>query len=251
MTLTLEQTRPFIFIGLTLLMFILQWWKPSYKHLFGKRLLTNYSMLVLSIGLLKIVFPAGLAAISEKIDVFPWHLSNFSIALDFILTVIIFDLAIYWQHRLFHRIKWLWNFHAIHHSDLTLDASSAVRFHPGEIALSGGYKLLLIIIIGPRLETFLTYEILLSSFAIFNHSNFKISENFESKLRYLFVTPQMHYPHHSPHKEHTNTNYGNIFSFWDKLFNTYNKTKNSNFGLIEFPKEEYWRNIRYPFDQES
>lgn len=251
MTLTLEQTRPFIFIALSLLMFALQWWKPAYPHLLGKRFITNYSMLILSIGLLKLVFPAGLAAISDKIDIFPWHLSNFSFAIDFVLTIVIFDLAIYWQHRFFHKINWLWNFHAIHHADKTLDASSAVRFHPGEIVISGAYKLLLIIIIGPRIETYLTYEILLSSFAIFNHSNIKIPKNLEKKLRWLFVTPQMHYPHHSPQKEHTNTNFGNILSFWDKIFKTYNNSENSNFGLAEFPQEEYWRSMRYPFDHES
>lgn len=243
---TINEARPLIFLAVFALIFSWEQIRNNYAHQYRSRLFHNMTMLGLSILMLKFVFPAGLFALTYQVPSQPWHLSQLPFVFNLILTVLLFDLAIYWQHRWFHRFNWLWHFHAIHHSDKTLDATSALRFHPGEIMLSGFYKGILILILGPSAETYLIYEIILSSMAIFNHGNIYLSPFFERKLRCFIVTPQMHYPHHSPQEDLINKNYGNFLSLWDRLFKTYTETENTKFGLKSFSHENLKQLITYP-----
>lgn len=243
----LAEIRPLIFIFLTLLLLVWEFFRPVYKRNYSHRFWHNYVFLTFGILLLKLAFPAGLAVLAERTPQFSWHLSQLPFWLEIPLTIIIFDFAIYWQHRFSHKWSWFWQFHAIHHSDETLDFTSAARFHPGEILISGLYKMFLISAIGPSLEGFLSYEILLSSFALFNHSNITISKKWDRILRFVFVTPEMHFPHHSPNKDLANMNFGNILSFWDRLFKTYTETENRNFGLNDFPPDQLYHLMRHPF----
>lgn len=245
----LETLRIILFCSLFCLFFILERVKPSYQHQYKERWGFNFILLLLSTLAMRFTFPSGLAVMATKIPTQPWHISNWPFEVNLLLTLLIFDFAIYWQHRFSHRWRWFWRFHAVHHSDVSLDVSSGFRFHPGEILISGGYKLALILIIGPSLETFLIYEIVLSSFALFNHSNLKINHKFERWLRYLFVTPQMHYPHHSPQKNLTNSNYGNFLSIWDRLFKTYTSAENHDFGLDNLSGLDKGQNLLYPFNK--
>ena len=243
----LAEIRIPLFIALTGILLAWELKRPVYKRSYSHRMWHNYVLLGLSAFLLKISFPAGLAIIVSKTPPLPWHLRQLPMWLELPLTIIAFDFAIYWQHRFAHQWNWLWQFHSVHHSDKSLDFSSAARFHPGEILISGFYKLLLISIIGPSAVGFLLYEILLSSFALFNHSNISIPKAIDQKLRLLFVTPEMHYPHHSPNKTFTNQNYGNILSIWDRLFKTYTTYENREFGLDDFSGDDFKQIFGHPF----
>jgi sterol desaturase/sphingolipid hydroxylase (fatty acid hydroxylase superfamily) len=119
-----------------------------------------------------------------------------------------------------------------------MDLTTALRFHPLEILFSGMYKLFFVFLIGPRLETFLIYEIILSSMAIFNHSNIKLPNQLEKLLVLFIVTPRFHTPHHSPIKKLTNSNYGNFLSIWDRVFKSYTPIVNKEFGIDEMSKLE-------------
>ncbi|MAZ48014.1 MAG: hypothetical protein CME65_05590 [Halobacteriovoraceae bacterium] len=242
----IQEARPYIFVGLSFALIIWEFFKPVYKRFYGHRFWHNYVFLLLGIFILKLAFPAGLAALTLKTPRLLWHLNQLPFSVEIPITIVLFDLAMYWQHRLSHKWRWFWQFHAIHHSDATLDFTSAARFHPGEIFFSGIYKLLLITLIGPSLEGYLSYEILLSSFALFNHSNIYISRNIDNLLRRVIVTPEMHYPHHSPEKALTNKNFGNIFSWWDKLFKTYSGDTNRVFGLNDFPPDKLGKLMGHP-----
>jgi len=228
-----EILRPLVFIIVVALCLIAETLRPSYKHKYAGRLKTNLFIFLSSVALMRIVFPYGLVEFSNVISVYPkdFKLSQLPIIFEILSVIIIFDFFIYWQHRLFHKFKFLWKFHEIHHCDKSLDFSSALRFHPGEIVISGFLKAIMIYLLSPSLWAYLIYEILLNSFAIFNHSNFKISKKWNDTLKLLIVTPAMHYPHHSPHKELTNTNFGNFLSLWDRLFKTYTDEENKLFGL--------------------
>ncbi|MFT6631137.1 MAG: sterol desaturase/sphingolipid hydroxylase (fatty acid hydroxylase superfamily) [Bacteriovoracaceae bacterium] len=228
-----ESSRPLIFSIVLIACLIWEIVRPSFKNAYPKRLTANLVLFICGVILLKVCFPFGIYGLAHKLNETQrgFSLSGLPLIFDYIITIILFDFAIYWQHRIMHIFKKLWSFHAVHHSDKAMDFSSAVRFHPGEILFSGVYKILLIVILLPRAETYLVYEIVLSSFALFNHSNIYISKRIDTILRVFVVTPRMHYTHHSPIKKFTNSNYGNFLSIWDKLFKTYKEEDTVVFGL--------------------
>ncbi len=138
-----------------------------------------------------------------------------------ILTFLLFDLAIWAQHVLFHKVPWLWRLHRPHHADLDLDVTSGVRFHPLEIILSMLIKLGLIWVVGPPPEAILIFEVVLNAGALFNHANVALPAGIDRALRLIIVTPDMHRVHHSTLRAETDSNYGFSLSLWDRLFKTY------------------------------
>ena len=117
-----------------------------------------------------------------------------------------------------------------------MDVSAAIRFHPFEIALSMGLKILLIYALGPAVLAVIIFEIILNGFSMFHHANLAIPKKFDRALRWLFVTPDMHRIHDSFRREEHDTNYGFSLFVWDKLFKTYKSEPldghiNMNVGL--------------------
>ena len=115
----------------------------------------------------------------------------------------------------------LWRFHRVHHADLDLDATSGVRFHPVEILLSMGLKVMVVILLGVAAEAVLIFEILLNATSVFNHANVRIPVLWDKALRWFIVTPDMHRVHHSIRRDETDSNYGFNLSWWDRVFGTY------------------------------
>jgi len=160
-----------------------------------------------------------------------------------LLCVIGLDLAIYWQHRLFHKIPWLWRLHRVHHSDTHLDTTSALRFHPVEIFLSMLIKTSLTLLLGLPFIAIVIFEITLNASAIFNHANIKLPRHLENIVRKVIVTPAMHRIHHSTIMSDSNSNFGFCLSFWDRIFHSYTeKSRSSNpifeLGVEGLPKEQ-------------
>lgn len=149
------------------------------------------------------------------------HKTMLPYPLKFLLSLVALDLAIYFQHRLFHWSPALWRLHAVHHSDLDLDASSGARFHPGEIALSALLKSAVIALIGAHFAAVAVFEMALAAASIFNHSNVALPGPVDAVLRRLAVTPDMHRVHHSPDREETDSNFGFLIPWWDFLLGTY------------------------------
>ena len=160
-------------------------------------------------------------------------------ALMLALTIVFLDAAIYWQHRVMHRFRWLWRVHRVHHSDTAFDVSLALRFHPFEIVLSMLYKLTVIAMLGAPALAVVIYESLLLGFALWTHANLALPARLDRALRWLWVTPEMHRVHHSVERDETDANYGNILSLWDRLFGTYvhsprQPSQHMPIGLAEF-----------------
>lgn len=188
------------------------------------RWLSNFSLIFLGSICVKVLLPSGLAIISlyakeNSFGLFNVIDLNHGVAL--VLSVILLDFLIYFQHVLSHKVNFLWRFHRVHHADVDLDTTSALRFHPLEILFSIGYKALLVILFGFSVEAIFLFEIILNFMAMFNHSNIGLPRSIEKALRLLIVTPQMHIVHHSVHQKESDTNYGFNFSIWDRLFRTY------------------------------
>lgn len=174
--------------------------------------------------ILKPLAPAAMALWASKNGVGLFNFFKINNELVVLISgLLILDLAIYFQHYLFHMNKYLWKLHRVHHTDIDLDASSALRFHPIEILLSFFYKITLVVLLGISVETVIVFEVILSSMAIFNHSNLGLYKHFEKILRLFVVTPQMHIVHHSTLMRESNTNFGFNLSIWDRLFGTYTK----------------------------
>lgn len=140
--------------------------------------------------------------------------------LKFALSLLLLDLLIYLQHRLFHWSPVLWRLHAVHHTDLDLDASSSVRFHPLEILVSMLIKMAAVALLGAHFLAVAAFEVILNATAIFNHSNLNLGP-LDALLRLVVVTPDMHRVHHSPRREETDSNFGFNLPWWDRLLGTY------------------------------
>jgi sterol desaturase/sphingolipid hydroxylase (fatty acid hydroxylase superfamily) len=152
-----------------------------------------------------------------------FHLIAIPFYLEVALTIIIMDLAMYAWHRVNHVLPVLWMFHRFHHLDKKMNTSTALRFHFVELLLSNIWKAGFFLLMGFNFLPVLIYEILFFIVVIIHHSNINISKSFDLQYRKLFSSPLMHRIHHSQIKEETDTNYGSVFSFWDRIFRTYKK----------------------------
>ena len=140
---------------------------------------------------------------------------------EMLVGLVLLDLAIYLQHRVFHYVPVLWRLHRMHHADLDVDVTTGARFHPVEILLSLAIKFAAIVTLGPPALTVLLFEVLLNATSMFNHSNVRMPERAERVLRWLVVTPDMHRVHHSIIRHETDSNFGFNFPWWDRMFRTY------------------------------
>lgn len=195
----------------------------------GARWWSNLALMVSGAWLTRLLLPAaavGAAVWSEERRFGLLHHVLWPYPVKAVLGVVALDLVVYFQHRLFHAVPWLWRLHAVHHTDLDLDASSGVRFHPFETFLSMLIKMAAVALLGVHFLAVTLFEILLNATALFNHANFALP--FDSVLRLLVVTPDMHRVHHSAQPDERNTNFGFALPWWDRLFGTYRESPRGN-----------------------
>lgn len=132
-------------------------------------------------------------------------------------TLVLFDYTFYWWHRLVHVVPGLWRFHLVHHTDLDLDVTTAVRFHVGEYALGCGFRIAQILTIGAGPLAALLFEGLVVGAAMFHHANIRLPLALERRLVGVLVTPRMHGIHHSTVEQETNSNWSTVLAVWDRL----------------------------------
>ena len=169
------------------------------------------------------------------------HLVDLPLWVSVISAILLQDAWMYAWHRANHRFPFLWRFHKVHHSDPQMDASTAVRFHTGEILISAVLRLGVIAILGLSLRQVLLYDLLIIPVILFHHSNVQFPEKFDKYYRVLFASPAMHRIHHSPERIETDSNYSTIFSFWDRLARSFRVRENTigvKYGLREYSGNE-------------
>ena len=165
-------------------------------------------------------------------------------AIRMITVFLLFDIWMYYWHLLNHRVGFFWKFHRAHHADITMDTSTALRFHPGELVLSSFIRLPVLILIGMRFDELVVFETVLNVSTLFHHSNLNIPETWDRVLRVLIVTPNMHRVHHSVEGTETNSNYTSVLSLWDRLAHSFSMRKDPRtivLGLPSFREEKYQR----------
>lgn len=218
-----------VFLGLFALLATLEALLPRRERSQPRstRWVTNWSVTLLNTVTLRLMaFALPLLAVGAALDAEAqgWGLFNaLSLPLWFeiMAVVLIFDFAIWLQHLITHKVPLLWRLHRVHHADVDMDVTTAIRFHPIEIALSMLLKIGLVYLLGPAAVAIVIFEIILNGTAMFNHSNLALPQWLDRMVRKVLVTPDMHRVHHSVHRTEHDSNYGFALSIWDRIFGTY------------------------------
>ncbi|MFT5032380.1 MAG: sterol desaturase/sphingolipid hydroxylase (fatty acid hydroxylase superfamily) [Bermanella sp.] len=235
------------FGGILLLMLLWEYFRPlRADHRRWARRRINLGLVVLDTVALRVGLPVmatGVAIFAEERSIGVLHWLALPLWLKFSIALLVLDLAIYWQHRLFHRFKPLWRLHAMHHSDLHMDTTTGLRFHPLEILLSMLIKMLVVLGLGAPLLAVVAFEVLLNATALFNHSNITLPDRLERLLRRVIVTPDMHRVHHSVRADEHHRNFSFNLSVWDRLFGSYRAQPADGhsamaIGLKQFRREQ-------------
>ncbi len=154
-----------------------------------------------------------------------------------VTSVLLIDMARYWVHRLSHRVNWIWRLHAIHHSDTDLDAMTGVRHHPFEYLVVLAIMAALYVILGIPAAALVIYGVLAASITPFSHANTKLPDRIERTLDKVFITNRLHALHHSVDIGEANSNFGVVFSIWDRIFATRKEPSIERFTSARFGVE--------------
>ena len=193
-------------------------------HSKSARWFVNLTLTVVDGVLVKLILGAAAVGVAGYAKSQGWGLINYLelpwIA-GFFIGFLFLDVMVYLMHVIAYALPFLWRFHIVHHTDLDFDVTTALRFHPLEILIAMGYKIMLVVAIGADPWTVMIFEIVLNASAQFNHTNLNIPKELDEKIRKVVVTPDFHRVHHSVEVDETNSNFGFFLSWWDKLFGTY------------------------------
>ena len=221
-----KEIRLGVFISLFLVLAVLEFLAPrrQLKPLKPKRWFTNWAIIIIDsfiMSLIPIIAAVLAARWASENGYGLFNIINMPEWLTILACVIILDFAIWFSHVASHKIPILWKVHRMHHSDVDIDVTTAIRFHPIEIILSMLWKILVVVLLGAPAISVIIFEIVLNGAAMFNHSNMKIPLSIDRVLRLFIVTPDMHRVHHSIIHNETDSNYGFNLAIWDRLFKTY------------------------------
>ena len=151
-----------------------------------------------------------------------------------VIGILVMDLiGAYFIHFIQHKIKWMWMFHLVHHADMQVDITTANRHHPGESVFRAVFTLLAVFITGAPLWLIMLYQTLSAIWSQFTHANISLPTWIDKAMSFVLVSPNMHKVHHHYVRPQTDSNFGNIFSIWDRLFGTfqYFPVKDIKFGV--------------------
>ncbi|WP_372928470.1 sterol desaturase family protein [Methyloceanibacter sp.] len=219
-----------VFAGVFLVMALVEfaWPKRTLVASKGRRWLTNLGISVTANVVLRAMaaLAVPIAAIAAAFyaqanGIGLLNAVNWPGWIKIVIALVVFDLAIWAQHLVSHKVPILWRLHKVHHADRDIDVTTAVRFHPFEIALSMLWKIVVVVPLGASPFAVFLFEVILNGCAMFNHANVALPAWLDRTLRLFIVTPDMHRVHHSVLRREHDSNYGFNLSLWDRLFRTY------------------------------
>lgn len=223
--------------------------KQNSVHLFHNIILQSAYILLNILTAALIVFIFDLI-VFNKIGL----LNQFEIPylIKILFGIIALDFVGYWAHRLYHKWHLFWRLHRVHHSDTKMDSSTSFRAHPLEVLLDNTTTIFAGILFGLDINIIVLRWIIYMPLFIAHHSNFRFNVWVDTFFGKIFVTPNFHKIHHHQNQEFTDSNYGNVFIFWDKLFGSYRElpVEDIKYGLIEFEgskKQSFWYLLKSPF----
>lgn len=160
-------------------------------------------------------------AVGNQFGLLQW-LPDMNLILYALLGLMLLDLISAWfAHWIQHKVTWMWKFHLIHHTDAQVDTTSANRHHPGESVIRFAFTTLAVLLVGTPMWLVFMYQSLSVLLSQFNHANITLPKWLDRGISFFIVSPDMHKVHHHYVQPYTDSNYGNIFSVWDRLFGTF------------------------------
>jgi sterol desaturase/sphingolipid hydroxylase (fatty acid hydroxylase superfamily) len=257
-----------VFAGIFLLMALVELALPKRTLIVskGRRWLTNVGISVVASVLLRLMAALAVPVAAVAAAFYAQEngiglLNNVAWPewVKIVLALVALDLAIWAQHLASHKIPILWRLHKVHHADRDIDVTTAVRFHPVEIALSMLWKIVVVVPLGASPLAVVLFEVILNGCAMFNHANIDLPGWLDRAIRIFVVTPDMHRVHHSVQRREHDSNYGFNLSVWDRLFRTYTAQPEGGhqgmiIGLTPYQSEEPTRfgwSLWLPFRNEA
>ena len=215
-----------VFLGGFVLLFVCEsaWRKRQNQQPRWKRLGLHAGIAALNAILVRLLTYAPLLALLVWVEHQGWglrHLLGLSGWPELVASIIVLDGFNYWWHRANHRVRILWRFHKVHHSDTEMDVTTMLRFHPGELMISALVKAGWIMIWGPSILAWFVFEALVSLCAQFHHANIDFPNWVDRALRAAIVSPRFHAAHHAVDRRWGDANFSNFLSVWDRLFGSY------------------------------
>jgi sterol desaturase/sphingolipid hydroxylase (fatty acid hydroxylase superfamily) len=214
------------FLGVLGVMLVCEslWPKRRWETPRAKRVGVHLSISLFNTLLTRVLVVAPLLAWLHFVTDKGWglaHLIGLQGTAEIVATFVVFDALDYWWHRFNHQWSFLWRFHRAHHMDTHVDVTTALRFHTGELILSGLAKAIWIFLWGPTLIGFIIFEAGITAFAQFHHANIDFPDRIQRALRELIMTPRVHTSHHTVTIRTRDANYATIFAVWDKIFGSF------------------------------
>lgn len=172
-----------------------------------------------------------------------------------VISVLALDFSSWLVHLVMHKVKLLWRFHLVHHTDTNVDVTTGLRHHPGDSLMRGIFFMLLIFISGAPMYGVMIYQTLLVFATAFTHANMSLPKWLDTTLSYVLVSPNMHKVHHHWKQPFTDSNYGGVFSIWDRLFGTFMKLDKEklHYGIDQYypaeKDEDFVRLMKKPFQK--
>ena len=243
--------RTSILLGGIVFFWILEGMIPLYSFRYKK---INHAFLniffttttaIIGFGFAFLLLKSTLYVGGEQIGII--HIFNLPIWADVIISLLLLDLiGAYLVHFIQHKVPWMWKFHLVHHSDMNVDVTTGLRHHPGETVFRIIFTFIGVFVSGASIGMVMLYQSLSVLFAHITHANISIPKKIDVILSYILVTPNMHKIHHHYEMPLTDSNYGNIFSIWDRLFNTFsfiNKQKSVVYGIDTYMDKSETNNL--------
>ncbi len=226
----------------------------KYRHA-GLNLFFTLTTIIINFGFASFIVKGSDYTSQHKFGLL--YLLNLPLWIFILIGLMIMDFVGAWLiHWIEHKIKWMWKFHIIHHADTWVDTTTANRHHPGESVFRAVFTLFAVVIVGAPMWLVFLYQSLSVLFAQFNHANISLPKWIDNAIALIFVSPDMHKVHHHYVQPLTDTNYGNIFSFWDRIFGSFVYVKDTGslkYGIDIYMKEEENNRaiklLQIPFDQ--
>lgn len=221
-----SSVRSLILIGGIVFFWILEGLLPLFSFQYKKvrhagiNLLFTLCTAIIGFALASVLLFASDWAVGNNFGILQWL--ALPLWAEVVVGVMLLDLlGAYFIHWTEHKVKWMWKFHLVHHSDTTVDVTTGLRHHPGETVFRLTYTIIAVFLIGAPMGIVMLYQSISVLFAHLTHANINMPRGLDKAISMVFVTPNMHKVHHHFTQPLTDTNYGNIFSIWDRLFGTY------------------------------
>jgi sterol desaturase/sphingolipid hydroxylase (fatty acid hydroxylase superfamily) len=233
-----------VFYGALIVFAILEFVRPwrSARYPLLTRWSTNFGLGILQVLLARVLVPISLlklAMAAEARDFGLFHLVELPSLLAIVVGVVLLDLVKYGEHRLFHMVPVLWRAHVVHHSDLEVDFTTGFRHHPIEVIFIAIPSAAAVIAFGITPAAVAAYVVLSAGSAVFTHTNIRLPASVDRWLRWVTVTPEAHVVHHSSHRVETDSNFGQLFLWWDRLFGTYRAAPQHGVAMMQIGVEHF------------